>query len=84
MCTSGSSCNILNFSLSCSLQSFTVENFYAGEGVDHTGVPTKLVTMNCSLQIDVHNPSKMFGIHVSSTSIKLIYSQIPIAHGQVM
>jgi hypothetical protein len=67
------------------VQSLTVENFYAGEGVDRTGVPTKLVTVNCSLQIDVENPSTMFGIHVSLTSIQLMYSQqIPIANGQVV
>uniref|UniRef100_A0ACD5VLB2 Uncharacterized protein n=1 Tax=Avena sativa TaxID=4498 RepID=A0ACD5VLB2_AVESA len=65
------------------VKSLTVENFYAGEGADHTGVPTKLVTVNCTLKIDVHNPSTMFGIHVSSTSIQLIYSQIPIANGQL-
>lgn len=61
-----------------------MENFYAGEGTDGTGVPTKFVTMNCSLEIDVHNPSTMFGIRVSSTSIQLYYSQIPIASGQVV
>jgi hypothetical protein len=65
------------------LQSLTVGNFYAGEGIDRTGVPTKLVTMNCSLQINVHNPSTMFGIHVSSTSIQILFSQIAIANGQV-
>ena len=66
------------------MQSLRVENFYAGEGTDGTGVPTKFVTMNCSLEIDVHNPSTMSGIHVSSTSIQLYYSQIPIASGQVV
>ncbi|KAF7028877.1 hypothetical protein CFC21_040736 [Triticum aestivum] len=65
------------------VKSLRVENFYAGEGTDGTGVPTKFVTMNCSLEIDVHNPSTMFGIHVSSTSIQLYYSQIPIASGQL-
>lgn len=65
------------------VKSLMVENFYAGEGVDRTGVPTKLVTVNCSLKIDVENPSTMFGIHVSSTSIQLIFSQIPIANGQL-
>ena len=62
----------------------TVHNFYAGEGTDRTGVPTKLVTLNCSLKINVHNPSTMFGIHVSSTSIRLMYSEIAVANGQVI
>ncbi|KAG8045764.1 hypothetical protein GUJ93_ZPchr0008g11669 [Zizania palustris] len=65
------------------VKSLTVGNFYAGEGTDQTGVPTKLVTMNGSLQINVHNPSTMFGIHVSSTSIRIMYSEIAIAKGQL-
>jgi len=65
------------------LQSLTVHNFYAGQGTDRTGVPTKLVTLNCSLKINVHNPSTMFGIHVSSSSIRLMYSEIAVANGQV-
>jgi hypothetical protein len=33
--------------------------------------------------MSVHNPSTMFGIHVSSSSIRLMYSEIAIATGQV-
>lgn len=65
------------------LQSLIVHNFYLGSGLDYTGVPTKMVTTNCSLKISVYNPATLFGIHVSSTSINLIYSKIPIATGQV-
>ncbi|KAG0535804.1 hypothetical protein BDA96_03G009900 [Sorghum bicolor] len=65
------------------VKSLTVHNFYAGEGTDSTGVPTKLVTLNCSLAMSVHNPSTMFGIHVSSSSIRLMYSEIAIATGQL-
>ncbi|KAL6627140.1 hypothetical protein ACP70R_030866 [Stipagrostis hirtigluma subsp. patula] len=65
------------------VKSLTVHNFYAGEGTDRTGVPTKLVTLNCSLNINVHNPSTMFGIHVSSGPIRLMYSEIAIANGQL-
>ncbi|XP_062189294.1 uncharacterized protein LOC133892490 [Phragmites australis] len=64
------------------VKTFTVHNFYAGEGTDRTGVPTRLVTLNCSLKINVHNPSTMVGIHVSSSSIRLMYSEIAIANGQ--
>ncbi|GJN06527.1 hypothetical protein PR202_ga24260 [Eleusine coracana subsp. coracana] len=64
------------------VKSLTVHNFYVGEGTDRTGVPTKLVTLNCSLHINVHNPSTMFGIHVSSSSSRLMYSEISIADGQ--
>ncbi|XP_077219673.1 NDR1/HIN1-like protein 10 [Tasmannia lanceolata] len=65
------------------VKSLSVDNFYFGEGSDYTGVPTKLLTMNSSLKISVYNPASLFGIHVSSTPINLIYSEITIATGQL-
>lgn len=67
----------------CLLQSLTVNNLYLGSGVDNTGVPTKMVTMNCSLKISVYNPATLFGILVSSSPINLMYSKISMANGQV-
>jgi hypothetical protein len=66
------------------VQSLVMDDFYAGEGTDHSGVPTKLVTTNCSLHVSVYNPATMFGIHVTSGPIRLIYSEISIAVGQVL
>ncbi|PWZ07364.1 hypothetical protein Zm00014a_017006 [Zea mays] len=65
------------------VKSLVMDDFYAGEGTDHSGVPTKLVTTNCSLHVSVYNPATMFGIHVTSGPIRLIYSEISIAVGQV-
>ncbi|CAL5051227.1 unnamed protein product [Urochloa decumbens] len=65
------------------IKSLVMDDFYAGEGTDHSGVPTKLVTTNCSLHISVYNPATMFGIHVTSGPIHLIYSEISIATGQL-
>lgn len=65
------------------VKSLSVHNFYVGEGSDSTGVPTKMLTMNGSLKISVYNPATIFGIHVSSTPINLIYSEIVIATGQL-
>lgn len=64
-------------------QSLAVHNFYFGEGSDITGVPTKMLTMNCSMRMSVYNPATFFGIHVSSTTISLMYSDIAVATGQV-
>lgn len=61
-----------------------MSNFYAGEGTDHTGVPTKMVTVNCTLKINVYNSAAMFGIHVSSSPVQLIFSEITIATGEVI
>lgn len=60
-----------------------VKNFYIGEGSDFSGVPTKMLTVNGSLKINVYNPSTIFGIHVSSDLINLMYSEIPVASGQL-
>lgn len=60
-----------------------MDDLYSGEGSDSTGVPTKLVTVNCSLKINVHNPASTFGIHVTSSPINLKYLEIVIATGQV-
>ncbi|KAF9615406.1 hypothetical protein IFM89_023067 [Coptis chinensis] len=64
-------------------RSLTVNNLYFGEGSDATGVPTKMLTVNCSLKMSVYNPASFFGIHVSSTPVNLIYSEITVATGAV-
>jgi hypothetical protein len=64
-------------------QRLTVHNFYIGEGSDSTGVPTKMLTMNSSVEMSVYNPATFFGIHVSSTPVNLMYSQLAAATGQV-
>ncbi|XWS20283.1 hypothetical protein CRYUN_Cryun31cG0087600 [Craigia yunnanensis] len=65
------------------VKSLAVHNFYVGEGSDFSGVPTKMLTVNGSLKLSVYNPATIFGIHVSSNPINLIYSKIPVATGQV-
>ncbi|KAJ0989261.1 hypothetical protein J5N97_007617 [Dioscorea zingiberensis] len=65
------------------VKSLSVDDFYSGEGSDNTGVPTKLITSNFSLKIGVYNPATMFGIHITSGPINLMYSEITIATGQL-
>ncbi|KAI8016926.1 hypothetical protein LOK49_LG04G02682 [Camellia lanceoleosa] len=66
-----------------SVKSLVVNNIYIGEGSDFTGVPTKMLTMNGSLRIGIFNPATFFGIHISSTPINLLYSEITVATGQL-
>ena len=61
-----------------------MNNFYVGAGSDFSGVPTKMLTVNGSLRLSVYNPATIFGIHVTSTPINLVYSEIPVATGQVI
>lgn len=65
------------------VRSLAVNNFYIGEGSDFSGVVTKMMTVNGSLRIGVYNPATFYGIHVSSTPISLIYSDITVASGQL-
>lgn len=60
-----------------------MNNLYLGTGADFTGVPTKLLNVNGSLRISVYNPATFFGIHVSSTPVNLIYSDVVVATGEV-
>lgn len=65
------------------VKSLSMDDFYAGEGTDETGVPTKMVTLNCSLKISVYNTAAMFGIHVTSGPISLMFSEITVATGEI-
>ncbi|XP_050373047.1 uncharacterized protein LOC126790743 [Argentina anserina] len=65
------------------VKSLAVHNFYFGEGSDMTGVPTKMLTMNCSMRMNVYNPATFFGIHVSSDTVSIMYSEIAVATGQL-
>ncbi|KAJ8553339.1 hypothetical protein K7X08_024017 [Anisodus acutangulus] len=65
------------------VRSLAVNNFYVAEGSDFTGVVTKMMTVNGSLRISVYNPATFYGIHVSSTPINLVYSDIVVASGQL-
>ncbi|XP_021741916.1 uncharacterized protein LOC110708115 [Chenopodium quinoa] len=71
------------FSAQVFLKDVTVHNFYFGEGSDLTGVPSKILTINCSLRMRVHNPATFFGIHVSCSTINLRYYDLTIASGQL-
>ncbi|KAG6526548.1 uncharacterized protein LOC122047735 [Zingiber officinale] len=65
------------------VKSLSMDDFYAGEGTDATGVPTKMVTLNCSVKMSVYNTAAMFGIHVTSGPIRLMFSEIAVATGEL-
>ncbi|RDX83621.1 hypothetical protein CR513_35443, partial [Mucuna pruriens] len=71
------------YKLHLTVKSLTVHNFYFGEGSDMTGVPTKMLTINCSVRMTMHNPATFFGIHVSSKAVNLMYSEIAVATGEL-
>ncbi|XP_057542421.1 uncharacterized protein LOC130820892 [Amaranthus tricolor] len=72
------------FKTQVTMKSLIVHNFNVGEATDNSGVPTKVMTFNGSLKLGIHNPATFYGIHVSSTPITLLYSQITVATGQLL
>ncbi|XP_059287496.1 uncharacterized protein LOC132040832 [Lycium ferocissimum] len=65
------------------MKALRVHNFYYGQGADSTGVPTKLLTINCSVTMAIRNPATFYGIHVSCSHVNLFFSEITVAIGQL-
>ncbi|OIW15862.1 hypothetical protein TanjilG_04397 [Lupinus angustifolius] len=65
------------------VKSLTAQNLYVGEGSDFSGVVTKMMTVNVSLRMNIYNPATFFGIHVHSTPINLVFSDITVATGEL-
>ncbi|XP_028799820.1 uncharacterized protein LOC114755112 [Neltuma alba] len=66
-----------------SLQVERVREFKLGEGVDRTGVSTKILTFSCSISLGILNKSKFFRLHLHPPLIHLSFSILPFAlsHG---
>lgn len=71
------------YKVEVTIKSLSVHNFYVGSGSDSTGVLTKMLNLNGTLRMTIYNPATFYGIHVSSTPVNLIYSDIVIATAQV-
>lgn len=55
-----------------------------GEGTDDSGVPTKMISLNCTVQINYNNPSQYFGAHIDPVNVVMQYSALDIAVGQIL
>ncbi|XP_030516389.1 uncharacterized protein LOC115729896 [Rhodamnia argentea] len=56
-----------------------IPNFVLGEGVDDTGVSTKILSCNISMRLWVDNKSKLFGLHIQPPIIHLYFGRLPLA-----
>ncbi|KAG6546385.1 hypothetical protein Mapa_012125 [Marchantia paleacea] len=65
-----------------SVKSIQFQNFLLAEGNDQSGVPTKVLTVNCTTTLVFENPSKYFGFHVSPAQMRVIYQQLEVADGE--
>ncbi|XVF22958.1 hypothetical protein REPUB_Repub12eG0215600 [Reevesia pubescens] len=60
-----------------------VGEFGLGEGVDASGVTTKILTCNCSIHLLIDNKSKLFGLHIKPPTMDISFGRLPFAmsHG---
>lgn len=57
----------------------SVRQFRLGEGVDNTGIPTKILTGNCSMDLVIDNKSKIFRLHIHSPLMEMSFGHLPFA-----
>ncbi|CAL9051003.1 uncharacterized protein LOC103981392 [Musa acuminata AAA Group] len=57
----------------------SVEQFSLREGLDNTGVVTKILTCNCSMEMAVDNYSKVFGLHVRPSAMEMAFEHMKFA-----
>ncbi|XP_076934709.1 uncharacterized protein LOC143601097 [Bidens hawaiensis] len=65
------------------VQSMMFDNFNVQSGMDATGVPTDMLTLNTTVKIFYRNPATFFGVHVTVTPIQIHYYQLNLASGHV-
>ncbi|KAL2612779.1 hypothetical protein R1flu_024471 [Riccia fluitans] len=65
-----------------SVKSIEFQTFLLAEGTDQSGVPTQVLTINCTTKLVFQNPSKYFGFHVSPTQMDMTYQQLHVGEGE--
>lgn len=60
-----------------------IPQYRLGEGVDASGVTTKILSCNFSINIIIDNNSKLFALHIQPPIIKLIFGRLNFATSQV-
>ncbi|XP_071724206.1 uncharacterized protein [Rutidosis leptorrhynchoides] len=65
------------------MRSIKFEEFKIQAGSDFTGVATDMITMNSTVKMIYRNTGTFFGVHVSSSPVDLLYSQINVAEGNM-
>ncbi|KAI3714189.1 hypothetical protein L1987_72784 [Smallanthus sonchifolius] len=65
------------------VKSMVFDNFNVQSGMDASGVPTDMLTLNTTVKIFYRNPATFFGVHVTLTPIQIHYFQLKLATGHV-
>ncbi|WOL17611.1 hypothetical protein Cni_G26404 [Canna indica] len=56
-----------------------IKQFSLREGLDNTGVVTKLLTCNCSMEMLIDNHSKVFGLHIRPSTMAMAFEHFKFA-----
>ncbi|KAK7271580.1 hypothetical protein RJT34_27604 [Clitoria ternatea] len=56
-----------------------IPEFKLAEGVDRSGVTTKILTCNCSMNLIIENKSRFFGLHIRPPTMDMKFSILPFA-----
>ncbi|KAK4414460.1 hypothetical protein Salat_2859000 [Sesamum alatum] len=65
-----------------SVQIAGIRQFRLGEGVDGSGVATKILSCNCSIHVMIDNNSKLFGLHIHPPIMEMLFGHLPLAISQ--
>ncbi|KAK9670390.1 hypothetical protein RND81_13G198600 [Saponaria officinalis] len=63
------------------MKSIKFEQFEIQAGLDTTGVPTGMASVNATVKLMYRNKGTFFGVHVTSTPLQLSYEEIILASG---
>lgn len=69
--------------LGCALQMAGIRQFSLTEGVDGSGVETKILSCNCSISLVIDNKSKIFGLHLGPPLLAMSFGSLPLASSHV-
>ncbi|KAH8940611.1 hypothetical protein BDL97_15G098700 [Sphagnum fallax] len=65
------------------VQRIAFQYFNLQDGIDNGGVPTKTVSLNATLDLQLYNPSSTFGYHVEPSEVNLMYLDLHLGTGQI-
>ncbi|MCD7448312.1 hypothetical protein HAX54_040753 [Datura stramonium] len=65
-----------------SLEVSGVREFGLREGVDGTGVNTKMLTCNSSMSLKIDNKSKLFGLYIHPPTMQMYFGRLPFILAQ--
>ncbi|XP_034691793.1 uncharacterized protein LOC117918926 [Vitis riparia] len=65
------------------MQSIRFQQFSIQAGIDSSGVPTDMVSVNTIVKFKFRNTATFFGLHVTSTPLHLSFSQLNVATGMM-